>query len=63
MTRVIEELPGGVFGLEAERLIGTEEFGDVMPAFTDRARRRYDVALLLAFGPATARSAGVIEQA
>ncbi len=28
MTRVIEELPGGVFGLEAERLIGKEEFGD-----------------------------------
>jgi hypothetical protein len=34
-----------------------------MPAFTVRARRRYDVALLLAFGPATARSAGGIEQA
>ncbi len=62
MIRVIEGLPGGVFGLEAEGVIGKEEFDDIMLAFDDEVRRRYDVALLLDFAPDTARSAEMLEQ-
>ena len=62
MIRVIKELPNGVFGLEAEGLIGKEEFDDIMLAFDDEVRRRYDVALLFDFAPDTARSAEMLEQ-
>ncbi len=62
MIRVIEGLPDGVFGVEAEGLIDKEEIDDVMLAFADEVRRRYDVALLLDFSPDTARSAEMLEQ-
>ena len=62
MIRIIEGLPDGIFGLEAEGVIGKEEFDDVMLAFTDQVRRRYDVALLFDFAPDTARSAEMLKQ-
>ena len=61
MIRIIEGLPDGVFGLEAAGVIGGEEFDDVMLAFTDKVRRRYDVALLLDFATDTTRSAGMLD--
>lgn len=62
MIRITEGLPDGVFGVEAKGVIGKEEFDDVMLAFADEVRRRYDVALLLDFGTDAALSAGVREE-
>lgn len=62
MIRIIEGLPDGIFGMEAEGVIGKEEFDDIMLAFTDRVRRRYDVALLFDFAANTARSGEMLKQ-
>jgi hypothetical protein len=62
MIRIIEGLPDGIFGLEAEGVIGKEEFDDVMLAFTDQVRHRYDVALLFDFATNTSRSAEMLKQ-
>ncbi len=45
MIRIIEGLPDGVFGLEAEGVIGKEEFDDVMLAFNESWRRHPGLAV------------------
>jgi hypothetical protein len=62
VIRIIEGLPGGIFGMEAAGVIGKEEFDDAMLAFTDRVRHRYDVALLFDFATNTARSTEMLKQ-
>lgn len=53
MIRIIEGLPDGLFGLEARGAVSADEIDDAMLAFAETVRRRYDVALLLDFGPRT----------
>ena len=53
MIRVLEGLPDGLFGLEARGAVSADEIDDAMIAFAETARNRYNLALLLDFGPRT----------